>query len=515
MHENTPLLNQQDQQQAEALDFVAWQQQMEAGQVAVQASPNIHVNQPEVERPANIIEHFGDRVVTIYGVTDTLKNLVKDPRCPEKFRTPEADERFGAKILEKNNIAIPDAFAHLRSEKPNPKVNEAAANQRKDAPVKLETNKASSESAKQELVVTGDKLFGLEAESTADVKENASTEFSESSKTIDEAPVTAGGGPDLNELAKEMVDSLDAPRLPNVAILRKRLLDLDPITFKSTKVAASSMAEHSAPTLMAQDEALIFDETNYEEKMVELYLEAANEATNEATNEVANGSITAVPAETIKDETIADFLGITQTEQVLMSHDSYDLPTIDYAPIVNTLSNVSDQEFSKVLDDERPLVLQVLPTEIVAAYKKMIDELEPVAAEQLVEMVAVMSLIAERLQVLEVGNQSEGKEGQQIMHTLEDYYDQLLQVLKGPVTIDPEARRIFIAQIRANAFHRSIKQTFKQTFDIPLEGTREFDRDMIKQALMSQGRQQPPDRRSINLARVFALLGIGHGLQDA
>jgi hypothetical protein len=94
---------------------------------------------------------------------------------------------------------------------------------------------------------------------------------------------------------------------------------------------------------------------------------------------------------------------------------------------------------------------------------------------------------------------------------LEVYYDQLLHALIGPGAIDPEARRIFIAKIRTNIFHRTIAQTF----DIPMEGTREFDRDLIKQALMSQGRQQPANRKPINLARIFAMLGIRHDLQDA
>jgi hypothetical protein len=523
MHENTPLLDQQDLQQAEALNFMAWQQQIGAEQVPVQASPDVQVNQPELVPPASIIEQFGDRIVTAFGVTGTLTELTEKCPYPKELRTFEGDQRFGAKILEKNGIAIPEAFAHLRSEPPKQKAEVAEAEKHKESTSKLEIDKVATQSVAAEQSMTASsraletaadaKLLGPETESKLTSQDGLEAESSEKSKTVEEAPVTTGGGPDLNELANETVDSLDTPRLPNVAILRKRLLDLDPSTFKSNKAAAVNMAEHSegdtlATSLVTQVEIPQANETSYEEQMVELYLEAANEVT-------ANGDMGTQSVD-ISDEMIADFLGtsITASEGTELVGDSYDLPAMPDTlaeHTLNTLSYISDGETIGVSQDERLFVLTALPVEVAVAYQKMIEELEPEAAEQLTNLVEKMSRVAQRLQVLEAKQQIESEEAQQIIKVLEVYYDQLLHALIGPGAIDPEARRIFIAKIRTNIFHRTIAQTF----DIPMEGTREFDRDLIKQALMSQGRQQPANRKPINLARIFAMLGIRHDLQDA
>lgn len=528
MHENTPLLDNQEHQQAEALDFMAWQQQLEAVQVPVQSSPDVQINQPELDRPASIIEHFGGEIVTAFGVTGTLKELMDKCPYPKELRTFEAEERFGAKILEKNGKAIPETFAHLSSEPPKQKAESTVIDKHKDATNKPETTKIDLKSVTSEQpmaassptaeAATDAKILEPETESILTTQDSTEAKSSEPSKTVEEAPVTAGGGPDLNELAKEMVDSLDTPRLPNVAILRKRLSDSDPSISKSTKAATINLAEHVEAELLptvpvAQAESLQTNETtseaSYEEQMVGLYLEAASE--------VANNIDSAAPDKFISDEMIADFLGtsITPTDRTELVSDGYDLPVVHEAldeptdNMFNTLTQIPDAEIAEIVQAEQPLVLTAVPVEVAASYQKMIDELEPEATEQLIEMVEMMSLIAERLQVLESKEQVEGKEGQQIIEVLEAYYDQLLQALEIP--INSQSRIIFIEQIRSNTFRKTIAQAFA----ITLEGTREFDRDLMKQALRSQGRQQPADRRPINLARIFAMLGIGHDLQDA
>ncbi len=533
MYENTPLLDNQEQQQAEALDFMAWQQQLEAVQVPVQASPDVQINQPEVAPVADIFEQYGDTVVTIFGVTAALKDL---PPCPYGQHSFEARQRFGVKILEKNDIDISDAYAHLRSEPQKQKAEKAekaeatVIDKHKDATNKSETAKIEPKSVTSERTMvassltteaaTDAKILGPEAESRLTSQDSTEAKSSEPSKIVEEAPLTAGGGPDLNELAKEMVDSLDTPRLPNVAILRKRLTDSDPSMSKSTK-AVVNLAEHSEaellPTVLAASaKSLQANETtseaSYEEQMVGLYLEAASE--------VANNIDSVAPAKFISDEMIADFLGtsITPTDRTELVSVGYYLPDVSMisaeqdVPIESTLNPLSytpNAEIAETVQAEQPLVLTALPVEVVAVYQKMIDELEPKEAEQLIEMVETMSLIAERLHVLEYKKQVEGKEGQQIIEVLEAYYDQLLQVLEIP--INSQSRIIFIEQIRSN----TLRKTIAQAFAIPIEGTREFDRDLMKQALRSQGRQQPADRRPINLARIFAMLGIRHDLQDA
>jgi hypothetical protein len=519
MHENTPLLNHDEHQQTEALDFMAWQQQMETPQVPVQTSPDVQINQPEVARPASIIEQFGDEVVTVFGHTGTLKDLMqkRGRLCPEE---PDfhKDEIFGAKVLEKKGVDITEKFAHLSNAIQKQKTEAGVVDKHKEAKIKVEPARVTPQSAVSEQSITASKqiteattakLLGLETESTTTNQDEVETESSEQAKTVDEAPVTAGGGPDLNELAKEMTDSLDTPRLPNVAILRKRLLDLDPSTFKSTKAAAANLAERSEVEVMpptdfaAQSEVPQATEANYEEQMVQLYLEAASE--------VASNTDNYATIEGVSDEMIANFLGTDHLDGAEPPEGNYALPGIPIATTLNTLSNISNIENLGEIPTEQPLVLSALPAELTTDYQKAIEELEPEAVEQLISMVETMSLIAERLQILESTQQSEGNEAQQIITVLEAYYDQFLQALHGADAIDVEARRVFIAEVRKNTF----RKTIAQAFNIPLEGTREFDRDMIKQALMSQGRQQPSERKKINLARIFAILGIGQDLQDA
>src|SRR5947209_6905274 len=62
----------------------------------------------------HLYEQFLGTEVTVFGMTGTLEELGDLCPVPPEQRSPEAMDRFAAKVLQEAGVEIPAAFAHLR-----------------------------------------------------------------------------------------------------------------------------------------------------------------------------------------------------------------------------------------------------------------------------------------------------------------------------------------------------------------------------------------------------------------
>jgi hypothetical protein len=72
----------------------------------------------EMEAQKRLADYYGAQIFDMMGITGTLDDLAGICPIPPGQRSPEANDRFLAKIILMNGVELPDEYAHYRPEEP-------------------------------------------------------------------------------------------------------------------------------------------------------------------------------------------------------------------------------------------------------------------------------------------------------------------------------------------------------------------------------------------------------------
>ena len=487
-------------------------------QLPVNISPDALHEQAEQAINASLFEQHKNTVITAFGMTGTIGELLD--KCPmdPSLRNFEATEAYTAKLLEKNNIEVPELFAHLRSEQPkdsSKKNNEEPKAPKSESksvvsPVEVKTQNTITNATE---LVEAFRETKIEPE-THRIKEPESEPNSESDEIeiISGGMEQGGGGPSDQDLEAQSLAASPSkvethtpspkpvtkteifvekaskivklkPELPSPVIEANQIIKLMPeLPIPATEeptvydVGEPQFVEPAPMLEIAHLETAAAIETA-EEQIADLYQQALTETTGIESPEEDPES----------------------AESEILETDLYE--TTDHPKETNfgegRILNLLSIDLIEVVDDapaitQSPL-LSALPPELESLMVSALESAEP-QAEELAESVESMTLVAERLQVLIAENRSDSPEAQQIEVVLIEYFDQLCLATGWAAT--DEEREAFIGSIKQAAFEIPTEAVTELSTD---SGTHEFKNGILVQA------QQLPDENRITLLAGFMM----------
>lgn len=494
----------------------------------------------EQEPQASLYEESRDVVVTMYGKTDTIGNLSKLCPVPPSKRSAASMDIFTAKVLERSNLKVPERFAHLRSEHKKTDTNEHPKQKIGQKPEQKQALKAVPLPESTPRSVTHKEVQSLSptldsAELQLSVPAIATNTERLASLDDNDRPETGFG--DIPAVILSEAESQAKKFQQAEEIYAKPVLELEPVQEAAVKPSQS------------EGQPIVLDLSASFGEIIELHL-SASETQFEPPEAARYAPITAEPepvhevlevpapqtlalqqqlaelyfeseeaAAALHPETLFVFNAEddngsqdeSQVEPVFSLSMEYDEIAEDPAlfPTVNTLSHENHTLVNTLSDEPEADMTVDSPVEKVEAISAMpaaaepllrlaIEALDAPEAEALTEVVEMMTLVAERLQVLVGTERGDGEEAQQIEQVLTEYYEQICVAIGLPVTAEEQLK--FIATIKANAFQTILQETFELPID---EGTHEYKRDFQSSAY----KLPVMLKRTINLARLMVSLG--------
>lgn len=482
-------------------------------------------DQLEQERQASLFEQNADEILTLFGKTGTLRELLDECPVPAAERSFEANERFTAQALELNGKKISDQFAHLRSEK-QPEKSEKTEKPEVAEPKRAETKQAELKKTE------------------ASAAEPPKTVRSAPERLLDELEATnepIAQAEDSVPVIETLVTAREEPREPlvraqHVEILAEQIERMRELTHEHELVKRETVPLQPVVTKpevepMEQTAVVLQPEMNQAmestvEPTVMMHVETASDSEvqplepaatvveyvaalyEKAVAEVAEETEVNYEVESLDmSELIAEILGIPSEELQTQEPAIMTLPSTPEDSILNTLS-IQTKEAEHMPDPVvafvKPDILAVVPAPLTETYTEQLMSLPAEEAEPLQELVETMALIAERLQFLVADAREASPEAIQIEAVLEEYYDELCDKLSVPV--DAEERRQFIATIRIGVVPEAPEAELALAEDD--EGTHEF-----KHGMLAQTHQLPVLlHQTINLARFMISMGLNRQL---
>jgi hypothetical protein len=450
MHEHPPVVDLQD----EAQDFQAWEQQAASAE------------QAGVIQKVSIAEYYSNEVFDVFGQKLTLRQAEDLCPVPRDQRSLAASEAFVARLVEKSGRQLPEQFAHLRSKPPESKPESSVLETVKNTP-------------KTELTEKTTKVVSIENPIHAVAPENALVASVVLERAIPEVlleqltvPTPAVPSPEESAPVAAVV-SENLEDSVHQAGIQPALPPSRPVTTTTNEfmpVFSAAVVEEEAPkTVDVAVESLTVSmpataSEAIAQQLGDMYQAVLQEASEEQTF---------IYHETdVIENRIADVLDMESREASFDSGEELILPSVEADATGNLLSIPAETE----IQEQPPvakIVFSALPAAVEIIYTEVLAEMEPVAIEQLTELVETIELVAGRLQVLVASERGDGEEATQIEAVLEVYYEELCSLLGLPVELIEQ--RKFIANIRSNSFMRVLEQTFDTPID---ESMREMKRDV-------------------------------------
>ena len=426
-------------------------------------------DQQEREQPPSIVEHYGDQIITVFGITGKLKDLIDGCPVPADQRSPADNERFAANALGSNGVVVDEKFAHWLS--PKSKTEDEAKPKLQEKPDKSEPllPKTLPPPVKAQPVAQQNEKPRVALDDALNVARRAA-ELLEQEQTVKAKQVVS-----KVELSKTKPKDAKLPKIVERTI---QAIDEPSPVLISTKNVIELESQEEQPVVEKQWPAEAV------EQLGKLYQEAAAE----------------VAAEQITDEMLAELLETEVMDNEFFGQELV-LPTVAEEGELNMLS-IDETQIEHVEQTEQPVPLklvQILPAEVAVAFDVAIETFEPEAAAELTELVQTMTLVAERLQVLVTTERQDSPEAIQIEQVLEEYYDQLCELIG--IVVDADERLKFIAAIKSDVFQKTVSEAFELPEDA---GTHEFKLGMLGQAY-----QMPVVlQQALKLARFIMNLGV-------
>ena len=481
--------------------------------------PEIHDGHIESTQVESLFEQSRDVVVTMFGMTGKISDLINECPIPASERSFSATEAFTAKALELSNVEIPEAFAHLRTE-PKAKSEKLTEPAKTEETVKLPQisgDKRSERSVPQqsEHGVSVQAASGREvpAVQTVEVTLLDSGDVPTTSVESSESAIPQqGGGPPDQELeglsSKQMSASSEGnipPKLePKVAMFIKRVgqtiklkLELPAPQFQPILESPAHTIETNLDTQPpARDETNPPEDVDSVEQLAELYYSIGAE--------VDNGEVSGQELPTA-EEMIADSVGevpvgpLPDVTESTVEEQFSQLMSVEFPDeVVNPIFKSSAAELEPETEIRTFAVTRALPPVLETVLRSQAVEDTP-EAELLVESIETMTLVVERLQELCGVERADCTEALQIEQVLIEYYEQLCAIAHHEV--DPAEQNAFITALKTvptELYEPSVEQPYD-------DGTHEY-----KHGIFTQSLQPIHDARTTRLAHFIMQIGTVH-----
>jgi hypothetical protein len=424
-----------------------------------------------------LFDQFAETEVTVFGITDTLQNLILMCPVPAEQLLPEDVDRFTATVLQEAGIEVPPEFAHLVEPKPDAAEQskpEPAAEKPKTADVVLAAEAARQQNEiPQDFKTTlpevpDDGLYRLQQLMAAQI---AAQQFE--AQIGKPAPANKITEKKANKETPAQPKTPVFPRLSVVKLIRKETAPA-----ATAEVQEIPVVYQAAPTPeIAQKEADEADSQALRHEIETAVLLAEPELQDEGLrmlNAEVAWDISPVELEFEKRE-LADEIGLREPmiedeawiQELFLPLPIEALEELPTAPEKILHSITENREVTPRVVEQTENLLEVIPESVQEILAEYLEINDPEQVEAVQEMVVNIAVMADRLHELATTGKLESEEATQIRQLILEQYEALLTQLE--IEYNQEMLETLIAQICSDDYSLAESKAAKPFNNIFME----------------------------------------------